>query len=160
MRKRIDVLQEERKELLDKSRESADNKHDANAIMEKAKQDRDAIRKTFEQLKAARKRRLEELNKAKANLPVNINLKDNKKLVALNMEQLDKEEKAIEHKMKSVASTGQDRANSKELQAIAQKRRVVREVQPPKTSASFLQLLTSRFTRPSGLRWLLKRRRQ
>lgn len=128
VRNRLEVLQSEQKELANKNRESMDTKHDAGAIREKAKQDREALRKQLDQQINARKRRLEELNKAKANLPVKLNIKDSKKLVAINMEQLDDEVKAIEAKIKAAATTGQDRAHSKDLQAIAQKKRIVREV--------------------------------
>jgi len=90
--------------------------------------ERDALRKAHEELSGIRRSKLEELNRQKKELPFHAKeIKDSKKLVALNLEQLENEERALERKIKSAATAGQDRAFAKELQSITAKTRLVRE---------------------------------
>jgi septal ring factor EnvC (AmiA/AmiB activator) len=122
--------------------------------------EKDALRKALDQQNTARKRKLEELNKQKKDLPINKDIKDTKKLIAANLEQLEREERAAETKIKTAATTGQDRGASKELQGIAAKKRIVREVRsttlspPPQyvspTRVTRLPFLSPRLSRVVG----------
>jgi hypothetical protein len=90
--------------------------------------ERAALRSTFDKEINARRRKLEELNKQKRQLPISKDIKDSKKVVALNLEHLEARERAVEIQIKRSISTGQDRASSKELGVIAAQRRQVKEV--------------------------------
>lgn len=127
IRRRIDVIQEERKAIQDQELESRDNRSEHSMARKKLIDERAALRSTFDKEINARRRKLEELNKQKRQLPISKDIKDSKKVVALNLEHLEARERAVEIQIKRSISTGQDRASSKELGVIAAQRRQVKE---------------------------------